>query len=124
MLRASSRTREESVDFAALMEGDVESGIPHGTELVRFAEAVVAGGAAERGTARRALAGAMGAEALVDAAGVVSNFERMVRIADATGIPIGDMTKEDLVLVRELGIERFNPGTERTRTGGAQKHTP
>ena len=109
MLRESSRTHEESVDFAALMAEDVESGVPHGAELVRFADAVVAGSAADRDTARRALAGAMGSEALVDAAGVISNFERMVRIADSTGISLGPMSEEDLVLVRELGIDRFAP---------------
>ena len=109
MLRESSRTHEESVDFAVLMDGDGESGVPHGAKLLRFAEAVVSGSAADRDTARRALAGAMGAEALVDAAGVISNFERMVRIADATGISIGPMSEEDHALVRELGIDRFAP---------------
>ena len=92
------------------MDGDVESGVLHGAELVRFAEAVVAGSAADCETARQALAGAMGSEALVDAAGVISNFERMVRVADATGISIGPMLDEDLVFVRELGIDRFRAG--------------
>ena len=110
MLRESSRTHEESVEFAAVMDGEVESGVPHGATLVQLAEAVVAGSAADRDTARRALAGAMGAEALVDAAGVISNFERMVRVADATGISIGPMAEEDLALVRELGINRFSAG--------------
>lgn len=108
MLRESSRTHEETVDFAALMEGDVESGVPHGAKLLRFAEAVVAGSAADREAARRALTEAMGGEALVDAAGVISNFERMVRIADSTGISIASMSEEDLTLVRELGIDRFS----------------
>ena len=108
MLRESSRTHEESVDFAAVMDGDVASGVPHGAELVRFAEAVVAGRTSECEAARQALAEALGAEALVDAAGVISNFERMVRVADATGISIGPMAEEDLVLVGELGIDRFS----------------
>ena len=108
MLRESSRTHEESVDFAAVMNGDVESGVPHGADLVRFAESVVAGSGADCEAARQALADNMGAEALVDAAGVISNFERMVRVADATGISIGPMAEEDLVLVHELGIERFS----------------
>ena len=107
MLRESSRTHEESVDFAAVMDGDVDSGVPHGEELLRLAEAVVAGSASDCDTARQALADAMGTEALVDAAGVISNFERMVRVADATGISIGPMAEEDLVLVHELGIDGF-----------------
>lgn len=124
MLRESSRTHEEAVDFAAVMDGQVESGVPHGAELVRFAEAVVAGSASDREAARHTLADAMGAEALVDAAGVVSNFERMVRVADATGISIGPMAEEDLVLVRELGIEGFNARVSASRqapsAGGAR----
>ena len=110
MLRESSRTHEESVEFAAVMDGEVESGVPHGATLVQLAEAVVAGSAADCEAARQALANTMGAEALVDAAGVISNFERMVRIADATGISIGPMAEEDLMLVRELGIDRFSAG--------------
>ena len=110
MLRESSLTHDEAVDFAAVMDGGVDSGVPHGAALVRFAEAVLTGSGSEREAARRALVDAMGAEALVDAAGVVSNFERMVRVADATGISIGPMTAEGFELVRALGIERFGPG--------------
>ena len=47
-------------------------------------------------------------EAMVDAAGVASNFERMVRIADSTGIPLDERME---VLSREvrdaLQLERF-----------------
>ena len=110
MLRESSLTHDEALDFAAVMDGGVDSGVPHGAA----ARALRRGGAhrsgSEREAARRALVDAMGAEALVDAAGVVSNFERMVRVADATGISIGPMTAEGFELVRALGIERFGPG--------------
>ena len=68
---------------------------------------MVTGRASECEAARHALADAMGTGALVDAAGVISNFERMVRVADATGISIGPMAEEDLALVQELGIDRF-----------------
>ena len=48
----------------------------------------------------------------------------MVRIADSTGISIGPMAEEDLVLVRDLGIERFNAGMSASRqvprAGGAR----
>ena len=58
--------------------------------------------------ARHAVMHILGPAAMVDAAGVAANFERMVRIADATGIPLDDrmatLTKE----VREaLHLERF-----------------
>lgn len=45
---------------------------------------------------------------MVDAAGVASNFERMVRIADSTGIPLDERMA---ALSREVGatlqLERF-----------------
>jgi hypothetical protein len=53
-----------------------------------FADAMVGTDDQTLATARAALVAAMGAAAMVDAAGVVSNFERMVRIADGTGIPL------------------------------------
>ena len=44
---------------------------------------------------------------MVDAAGVTSNFERMVRIADATGIELGDRLEQGSAGVRAaLDLER------------------
>ena len=63
-------------------------GVPNAAALVRFAEAAVGGADAELASARERVARELGAEALVDAAAVVGNFQRMVRIADATGIPL------------------------------------
>jgi hypothetical protein len=53
----------------------------------------------------------MGVAAMVDAAAVASNFERMVRIADGTGIPLGDRL-ESLArpVVEELRLERLRGG--------------
>jgi predicted transcriptional regulator len=49
-----------------------------------------------------------GPEALVDAAAVASNFERMVRIADATGIPLDSFLDAMTVDLRaELKLARF-----------------
>lgn len=51
---------------------------------------------------------AMGPEAMVDAAGVASNFERMVRIADSTGIPLDNrMLRASEGVREELELERF-----------------
>ncbi len=52
----------------------------------------------------------LGPEAVVDAAGVASNFERMVRIADATGIPLDSFLDEMTAGLRaELKLARFEP---------------
>ena len=45
---------------------------------------------------------------MVDAAAVASNFQRMVRIADATGIPLGEGLEAMSQEVREeLDLGRF-----------------
>ena len=69
-------------------EAAASSGVEHGTLLIAFAEAMVGDDDATLTHARHAVIEVMSPAALVDAAGVASNFERMVRIADATGIPI------------------------------------
>jgi hypothetical protein len=54
------------------------------------------------------LADEMGVAAMVDAAAVASNFERMVRIADGTGIPLGDQLESfSRPVVDQLQLERL-----------------
>jgi hypothetical protein len=58
--------------------------------------------------ARTNLLAAVGPEGLVDTAGIVGNFQRMVRIADSTGIPLDgalDVVSQDVR--EELELERF-----------------
>ena len=58
--------------------------------------------------ARDALQHACGLEAMIDTAAVVANFQRMVRIADSTGIPLDTgMTGMTTALREELGINEF-----------------
>ena len=78
----------------------------HGAELVAFAEAIVTG-AQTLAQSRAAVVEALGPEAMIDTAGVASNFERMVRIADSTGIELGDLLEQASADVRDaLGLER------------------
>lgn len=58
--------------------------------------------------ARQAVVEALSPEAMVDAAGVASNFERMVRIADSTGIALDERMEVLSKEVRDqLHLERF-----------------
>jgi hypothetical protein len=90
MLRASVEANQGEVDLYAITEGarDDSVGVAQAAELTAFAEASVRGDAAALGLARDALRAKAGSAALVDAAGVIGNFERMTRIADGTGIPL------------------------------------
>ena len=111
MLRASIEYHGQDGDLRAVTEGSKigDGGIPHGGKLVAFAEAAVSGDAAQLATARDALRDAIGSEGLVDTAGVVGNFQRMVRIADGSGIPLDGVVRtlsEDFR--QEIGLEDFS----------------
>jgi hypothetical protein len=84
------------------------SGVEPGNLLIAFAEAMVGDDDATLTYARHAVIEKLSPEAMVDAAGVASNFERMVRIADATGIQLDERME---VLSQEvceaLHLERF-----------------
>ncbi|MBW2294789.1 MAG: hypothetical protein JRG94_21125 [Deltaproteobacteria bacterium] len=110
MLRASIEYLGGEGDLRAITEGAkaADSGVAHGEELTAFAEAAVRGDPAELATARDSLRDVAGSAALVDAAGVVGNFQRMVRIADGAGISLDTsvgMMSEDFR--EELGLDQF-----------------
>ncbi len=110
MLRASSQTLDLAVnlDLSAVVTPDTDSGLPHGTLLIAFADAVLGKDKTALDTVRSEMLTELGQAALVDAAGVVATFMQMVRIADATGIAIGTAILEKTQDVREtLGINTF-----------------
>ena len=91
MLRESS-DRQGTLDQLNL-KGAVDhsdSGVPHDSLLTAFAEAAVRRTDALPGLRER-IAGELGLQELVDSAGVVANFQRMVRIADGCGIPLDEL---------------------------------
>ncbi len=96
-------------DLHAVTEGAAAtSGVPHEETLVAFAEAVTSDNGHALATARTRVLEELGPDALVDAAAVASNFERMVRIADSTGIPLDGFLDETTVAIRtELNLARF-----------------
>jgi len=59
--------------------------------------------------ARESLLDVAGETVLVDAAGVAANFQRMVRIADSMGIPVDQLTENEMSdqIRNELDLYRF-----------------
>jgi hypothetical protein len=93
-----------------LMDHEVasSSGVEHGSLLIAFAEAMARDDDAALTPARHAVIEGISPAAMVDAAGVASNFERMVRIADATGIQLDERMATLSQEVRDtLQLERF-----------------
>ena len=110
MLRASALTNNTEVDIQSI-NGDAISaatGIEFGPELLAFAESIAARDTKAITQTRSALLAIAGPQAVVEAAGVAANFQRMVRIADSIGIPVDNMATELGQSVRkELNLERF-----------------
>ena len=123
MLRESSRVEEEKVDLSVLTQGHkagtkLEGGLPAQAELVHFAEVALGDDDELIAAARDQLDAVVGPAAMIDAAAVIANFQRMVRIADGTGIPLDDPVAMTTTLERsELGIDDFSSAANTPELG-------
>jgi hypothetical protein len=117
MLSLSADLSDATVNLQ-MINGDeaaTEGDVAHASELMKFAEAFARRDEPALSEARSNLLHEAGPEVLVDAAGVAANFQRMVRIADSTGIPLDERNVALSAGVRkELNLERF----------GSAKNTP
>ena len=111
MLSLSADMNKLSIDLKLVNgEQSAESGdLPFSLELMNYAEAIARRDEEEDlGVARQALRQAAGDEVVVDAAAVAANFQRMVRIADSTGIALDSFQEEMSADVRqELDLDRL-----------------
>ena len=122
MLRASIEYQGKQTDLRAVTQGTkaADSGVTYGDELVAFAEAAIAGEQASLATARGALRSVAGSEAVVDAAGVIGNFQRMVRIADGAGISIdAPMALLSADFREEIGLDAYGTADRIASSGPA-----
>lgn len=96
--------------MSEVLSGDATTtGVPFADVLVEFGEAMLGEDTARRTSAREALYNSLGPGALVDAAATVASFNAVVKVADATGIPLEDFKADATVDLRaELGLEKFN----------------
>lgn len=111
MLRASVEMHGEEVELTGIVAGAdaMDTRIPAGAQLIRFADSIVLGSGEELNQARKALHAAMGHEAVADAAGVTGFFECVNRIADCTGLPLDDFAVATSKEIRdELGLNSFS----------------
>ncbi len=114
LLRASGEHDGSTLELETV-HGDVghDGGVNHGQMMIRFAEAGVAGEGDALATARAEVESTLGSEALVDCAATVAIFCAVVRIADATGIPLEPYKEELSAPLREkLDLDRFREGRD------------
>ncbi len=110
MLSLSAEASNTDVDLQIINGEDSagDGGVLHGKELMAFAEAIARREESALLTTRQALIDAAGNDAMVDAAAVAGNFQRMVRIADSTGIPVdGMMGTLSAPISEALNLRRF-----------------
>jgi hypothetical protein len=82
--------------------------------LIELAEAILGGDEARLARARSAIVAAMGAAALVDAAGIAGLFNAIDRVADATGAPLEEAKAADTASLRDaIGIDEFDAARAR-----------
>ena len=115
-LRESAKNAGEAVNLRAVLGEDPDAcGIDNARALISFVEAFINRDAAALAQARTVLVGEIGTDGMIDAAAVAANFQRMVRIADATGIPMdaqaNAMTQDiqDLLELRRYPSARNTP---------------
>ena len=107
------------MDLEAITKGagDEVAGVAFGAELIAYADAVVAR-STDVSETRDAVHKSMGDAGVVDAAAVIANFQRMVRIADGTGIAIdGPLDVLSADIRHEIGINAFPSAEGRGRNG-------
>ena len=114
MLRASSQDSEKTYDLRLLLgAGEGDGGVANGRLLVEFAEAVLGEDRERLHAVRGRLLATLGAEALVDASGVVGLFNAIDRVAEATGIPLEEEKARISAAYRsELGLDEFSAGRQ------------
>ena len=91
-------------------------GVEFGIELRNFADAILMQLPEQIALARQKLTACLNEAAMIDAAAVVGNFQRMVRISDGTGIPLDEPVLMMSQSIREdLGINDFNASANSPR---------
>lgn len=110
MLRESIEHEGESIDLEGLTDPSCTkiNGIDHSEALLLYSNAFMSDDENELTKCRDRLVEELGVACMVDAAGVASNFQRMVRIADATGIPLeGPVVMMEEDLIEQLGTDKY-----------------
>lgn len=110
LLRGSGQHAGETYDDRFAIDAETDSGVPHAALLLDFAEACVAV-SDDLPAKRAALLEKLGDDALVDTAATIAIFQAVVKIADATGIPLEDAKAEISAEFRsDLGLDAFVSG--------------
>ena len=92
MLRVSVSQSSLQIDLSGLRTGDSQAldAVPNASTLIRLADAFMKHEPDHLANIRDEAASVIGELGVIEAIGVAANFQRMVRIASGTGIPIDE----------------------------------
>ena len=108
MLSSSAIAYEYDLNIAAIRDPSLPTGVPGGTELLRFVDAIITRSPDDLVIAQAAIIDVLNPESLVDAASVFGNFEMMNRVAEGSGIPVPPQAVERMKdTIDELGMVTF-----------------
>ena len=108
MLSSSSEKTNTPVDLAAITDPSIDPLTPGGVELLRLVDAVLAR-SADISRVAEEVKTELGPTGLIDAAGVIGNYQMMNRVADGTGIPVGKGSRlRNAELINRLGLDRLD----------------
>lgn len=88
MLSSSAIAFGYQLNLAAIGDPSLPTGIPGGTEILMYVDAVFDDEWSSINDAQTTLVDTLGPESLVDTASVFGNFEMMNRVAEGSGIPV------------------------------------
>jgi alkylhydroperoxidase family enzyme len=104
----SGQSQGVDVDLSGVNAPAGDGGVAHGARLLAFTDAAMGSDDAALARERRALRELLSDEQLVDTCAVISAFNVVDRIADATGIPLDPPLAAMSAAVRsELDLGRF-----------------
>ena len=96
------------INLDALIEPGLDIGVPGGSELLRFSEAVVGTDRWALDAARDALENVLGSAAIPAASAIAANFSKNDRIANGLGIPHDPVMMKATKDIREqLGLNSY-----------------
>ena len=122
MLRVSGEDNNERYDLGALTDRDRPSSVAQGEVLLRFADACMGEDEVELSAARAGVLAQLGNDGLVESAAIVGTFNQMVRIADASGIPLDSPLDLATVGFRDLiGLDQFGSSANSRAAGVVKK---
>ena len=108
LLRESGRKEAQDYLLDSVTSTDGDSGVRHSAHLRALTEAAISGDWLSLSDLRTQAEKEMSKQQVVDVLVVAAAFNGITRVADATGIPLDENTREQTVEMREdTGIDSF-----------------